>query len=263
MATIAVTATAQPANVPPRVKVDIVDSGAPAITTVNVIRTDAAGNVTPVRTLDGNPLTLTGTTTRTGTVYDYEPWYATSYTYSTVEYPAGVSASTTLTSSSVWLVHPTNPSKSQAIKIGQWGPRTRKVNRGVFYPMGRATAVAVTDGVRQAATFDLTVITQTAADADALEALVADSATLLLNVPQNNNWNRSSEYVSIGDMVETPYTSKLAHLDRAWSLPCTVTDMPAGGSQAQWTWANAIATYPTWNALIAANPTWTQVTFPS
>lgn len=263
MATVAVTATAQPANVPPRVKVDITDSGTPAITSVNVVRKDAAGNASPVRTLDGNPLTLTTSgSTRVGTVYDYEPFYGVPYTYSTVEYPAGASASTTLASPYVRLVHPADPSKSQVITVATWGNRTRKVNRGVFYPMGRSTPVVVTDGKRQAAEFELSVITQTAAEADALEDLVADGATLLLNIPADKPWNRSPEYVSIGDMTETPFTRLSAELGRTWTLPCTVTDRPAGGSQAQWTLADVAATFASLNAVQAAYPTLNAVAFP-
>ena len=158
MSTIAVVATVEASNVPPRVRLNVTDTGTPALASTTITRLNPDGTTTPVRTLDGNPLTLT---TGTGLLYDYEMPYGAAVSYSSLETPAASSAQVTVNVSSVWLVHPGVPSLSRPITVSKFGDRTSKVQRGVFHPMGRATPVVVTDGVRGSAEYELTVVTFT------------------------------------------------------------------------------------------------------
>jgi hypothetical protein len=258
-----VVATAQPANVPPRVKVDITDTGTPAVTSVTVTRTDSYGNVSTVRTSDGNPLTLvTSGSNRVGTVYDYEMPLGAAVTYSTVQNPAST-ASAQVDSSVSWLVHVGVPALSITIRIKELSTRTRKVSRGVFQPIGRRNAVVVTDGARKGNEGTLSLLTLTMPERLDLDEILNDSSVLLLNVPQSNGWGVDSQYISIGDVDEVRVTPFLGEAARVWTLPFIQVDSPIGGSQAQFTWTDVIAKYSTWTALIAANPTWADVLDPT
>jgi hypothetical protein len=266
VATISVVATAQPSNVPPRVKVDITDSGTPAITSVTVIRTDASGNVTPVRTLDGNPLTLTTSgSNRVGTLYDYEMPLGQAVTYSTNEYPAGVSSAVTVNSTSVWLVHPGNPAKSVTLdlRINSFDTQERTATVGVFYPMGRANPVVITDGRRHGRTSTIIAGTDTFAQLTALHSLIDDAGVLFLNPPPALALGVDPSYIAVLDVQEKRRTDIGSDPYRDLTMPYVVVDRPAGGSQALWTWANVMATYSSWTAVMAANVSWTALQFPS
>jgi hypothetical protein len=259
-----VVATTDTASTPPRVKVDITDSGTPAITSVTVTRQNAAGAITPVRTSDGGPLQLvTSGSNRVATVYDYEAPYGLPVTYSTLEYPSGVSATVTLAVTVPWLVHIGVPARSQKVTIRELAARTRTVNRGVFEPMGRANPVIVTDGRRKGATSKLQLWTDTDAGRRAMDTLLDDASVLFLNLPASKTWGMDSSYIAVGDFTETRLTRLLAHQDRVWDLPFNVVDRPVGGQQATYVWADVLAKYPTWQALIDANATWAAVQVPS
>lgn len=264
MTTLSLVATAQPANLPPRVKVDVTDTGTPAINSVTVTRTDAAGNTSVVRTPDGGPLQLTTSgSNRVGTVYDYEMPYGVGVTYSTSEQPANVSGSVSVTSASVWLVHPGVPDRSMPILVQSVSATTRGVNRGVFYPMGRANAVVVTDGRRQLVAGSVNLLTQTDEERRALVDLLADAAVLQLNVPASKAFGIDTAYLSVGEVTEARPSRMLQQPDRVWELPFVTVDAPVGGSQAQYTWADVVARYATWQDVINANATWAAVQTPT
>jgi hypothetical protein len=252
MSTVTVVPTVEVNNLPPRVRLDVTDTGSsPAITSTTVMRLDADGNMVPVRTLDGNPLTLTTSgSTRVGLVYDYEMPYGTAVSYSTLESPTVTSAQVTVAEGDVWLVHPGVPSLSQQVLVGEFSERATAVTRGVFYPMGRATAVVVTDGARKAAQYDLTLVTLTDDAREAMAALLSDAGALLLNVPATKGFGVNAEYVAIGDAKESRVSRIASEPARRWSLQCTVIDRPAGGSQSQRTFVDLLD-YPTLAALQA------------
>jgi len=267
MSVLSLVATAQSSNVPPRVKVDVTDTGSsPAITQVTVTRTDAAGNTSVVRTNDGNPLILTTSgSTRVGTVFDYEMAYGVPYTYSTSEQPANKSAATTVVTGTPWLVHPGVPDRSMPIdfRIGSFDDEDFAVNVGVFHPMGRANAVVVTDGRRQSGASSFTVGTETLAELANLRALVADAGVLQLNVPATLGLGIDTAYVFVMGVTVKRRSNIGTAPQRDVVMPYVTVDAPVGGSQAQYTWADVIAKYPTWQALINANPTWAAVQTPT
>jgi hypothetical protein len=262
---ITMVTTPQPSNVPPRVKIDITDTGTPAI---NVRDRDAAGHrrrhVETVRTSDGLALTAGGHHYRTATVYDYEMPLGSSVTYSTVEKPA-VTSTTLIDSSVVWLVHPGVPALSMPVdfRIHSFESEELAVKAGVFYPMGRRNAVSVTDGRRRGATGSFTVGLDTLSDLTSLRALLDDASVLLLNVPASFNLGLDSRYLAIQDVTIKRRSDVGSDPGRDVVMPYVTVDSPVGGSQSQWAWSNVISQYATWTALIAAEPTWTDVFSPT
>lgn len=266
MSTLSAAATAQPSNNPPRVKVDVTDSGTPAITQVQVVRKDASGNTTPVRTPDGGPLQLvTSGSNRVGTVFDYEAPFGQPFTYATVEQPANASSSVTLVGSSVWLVHPGVPARSVAVELRKDSLESeeRTVSAGVFYPLGRTNPVVVTDGRRKGRSSSLTVGTETLAQLASLHALIDDAGVLFLNVPPGFEMGVDSSYIFVRDVQVKRLSDIGSAPQRDVVMPYVVVDRPAGGQQAVYTWGDVIAKYPTWQALMDANATWTAVQSPS
>lgn len=265
MSTLSVAATAQPTNSPPRVKVDVTDTGTPEIFLVTVVRTDTAGRTTVVRTYDGNPLQLvTSGSTRVATIYDTEMPFGQDFTYSTLEQPANKSGVVSVTSTTPWLVHVGIPSRSVPVDLrpDTWQASERSAARGVFRPLGRANAVVSTDGQRKSRAASLTVRTETPAAGTAMELLIDDAGVLLLQVPPSLGYQMPTSYIAVGDVQEKRPSDIGAHTLRDWELPYVTVDRPAGGAQAQWTWADVIATYPTWQALIDAKATWADVLIP-
>lgn len=247
------TATPQPAASPPSVRLDI--TGVPAAT-VTVYRVDALGNRTPVRSAD--PATLTG---GAWVGFDYEAPFG-----ALVSYVADDGAGNLYTAGPVeldvqtpWLIHPGIASLSMSITVAKVGDRTRTVNRGVHQPLGRATPIPITDGVRHAPTFDLTVRTTGVTEEDALLNLLADAETLLLQINYSGVDRVIYDWVSIGDVGDSYLVDWLGSQWDVWTLPCTVTDAPAGELQTQRTWAQLVAEFDTWADVVAAYASWRDV----
>jgi hypothetical protein len=126
MSTVTVAPTVELSNVPPRVRLDVTDSGTPNLFATTVMRLDPDGALRPVRTQDGAPLTLgTSGSNRVGLVYDYEAPYGAPVSYSTLESPSTVSNPVTVDESRVWLVHPGVPALSLPITVAEIGERKR------------------------------------------------------------------------------------------------------------------------------------------
>lgn len=252
MSTVTVTATVELSNTPPRVKLDVTDIGTPNLFAVTVTRLDPDGRVVPVRTADGNPLTLTTSgANRVGLLYDYEMPYGSVVTYSTEESPSTTSAEVTVAETRTWLIHPGVPAISVPVTISSLSARARRVQRGVLYPLGRSTPVVQTGGVRQSAEYDLQLFTSTDDERAGINTLIADAGTLLLNVPSTNRWGVSAEYVSVGDIAENRVARFVGNPFRTWDLPCTVVDRPSGGTQAQRVYSDLLV-YATYADLKAA-----------
>jgi len=251
VSSVTVTATPEPGNVPPRVRLNITDTGTPAVTAVTPTRLNPDGSTVPVRTYDGNPLTLTS---GTGLLYDYEMPYGAPVSYSTIESPTLSSAQVAVGVADVWLVHPGVPALSQPIRVIAINERVRKAQRGVHFPMGRRGPVVQTDGQRKSAAYTLTIRTNTDSARAAIDNLLDDASVLLLNVPATKGWGVTAEYVSVGDSTEARFAPYGSEQRRTWDLPVLVVDRPVGGSQAQRTLLDLLD-YPTLNSLAAAYST--------
>jgi len=252
----AVTATAEPANPVPRVRVDVVDSG--GATAVTVTRLHPDGRTFPVRTADGGPLPLTASgSDQVGTLYDYEAPFGVPVIYSTTETVTGTSPAT-LTVGDVWLIHPGVPELSQPVdfyadsfKEEAWG-----VDQGVFWPMGRDTPVVQTAGMRRAASSSLTVAVEAAGELAALRALVRDAGTLYLNVPPGLIDGVEPCYIAVGNISVRRLSSIGSDVLRAVDMPYQVVDRPVGGTTAERNWSDVIADNATWADVIARYDTW-------
>lgn len=258
MTTVSVVATVEASTTPPRVKLDVTDTGSPNLFAATVTRLNPDGSTSTVRTPDGGPLTLvTSGANRVGTVYDYEAPYGAAVTYSTVETPANVSGSVIVPADSVWLIHPSVPDISMPVELRagslmqeEWG-----VEQGVFWPMGRRTPIVQTDGIRKAASSSVTVAIDTLLDLQRLRALTQDAAILLLNIPDTLNYGFDTCYIAVGTIRNARTSDIGSDPYRAVEMPFQVVDRPAGGTQADRTYVDLLS-YPTYSALQAAYPTY-------
>lgn len=244
MSTVTVTATPEPNNVPPRIRLNISSADASSTT---LTRLNPDGRTVNVRTQDGGPLPITS---GTALIYDYEAPFGQAVQYSSVESPGTTSANVTLDVSSIWLVHCGVPDLSMPIELrsGSLQDESYTVQRGVFRPMGRDTPVIVTDGYRKSMESSLIVATDTGSEAAALQAILADTTVLFLNIPPSFGYMVDSMYISVAD-ARFSRTSQIGSDPwRDVELPFSEVARPAGGTQAQRTYADVLvdnATYAT------------------
>lgn len=256
MSTVTIAATVETDNRPPRVRLNVTDIGTPNLFSVTITRLNPDGRVVPVRTYDGNPLTLTTSgANRVGLIYDYEMPYGAAVSYSAVENPSASSGEVTVNESRVWLIHPGVPTLSMPITVASIGATTKRVNRGVFSVMGRESPVVVTDGARRLPAGALQLRTDTLDELAKVKALTSDAATLLLNVPPSLGWGLPTSYISVDDISEDRLVEFAGEPKRYLTLPYQEVDRPAGGSQAERTYVDLLD-YPTYNDLRSAYPTY-------
>lgn len=258
MSTVSVVPTVEPGNVPPRIRLDVTDTGSPNLFATTVTRLDPDGALRVVRTTDGNPLTLTTSgSNRVGFVYDYEAPFGSAVSYSTGESPATVSTEVTLDQDAPWLIHVGVPSLSKPVefRVGTVAEETLSVRRGVHWPMGSRFPVVQTDGVRKAPESTLIVSTDSPQDTAAIRALIADASVLLLNVPTTLGLEIATCYISIGDVRIARPSDIGTDPYRDIVMPYLVVDQPVGGSQSGRTYVDLL-TFSTYADLNAAYPTY-------
>lgn len=267
MTTISLALTVELDNVPPRVRIDVTDTGTPAFDSVWVTRTDSAGNTARVRTDTGEALQLFDDgTQRTGTVYDYEAPFGVPITYATEQRPtSSVTEPIMVDEPRIWLIHPGSPSKSRPIELmrGSLDSMKRGVEAGVFYPLGRRNAVIVSDGRRKGPQSELIVGTETPSELADLYMLLDDAFPLLLNVPPNTGLGVETAYIFINDVDEQRRTDIGGDPARNVSLPFQVVDMPIGGSQSQRTWQDVLDENATWQDVLNNYATWGDLLAPT
>ncbi|MBP9918715.1 MAG: hypothetical protein KBF43_09030 [Dermatophilaceae bacterium] len=196
--------------------------------------------------------------------YDYEAPFGQSVTYYAMDGATRViSAPVSIASSKAMLRAPGLPSLDCTILLAKLAPQVFPDPQAVLRPLGRQTAVVLSGG---RAAGDLTVVVETHsfAEGSALETILMQKATVLLVRPGTRKpWL----YVKVGDATETPFTDWMLSGDGAagewalWSLPCTVTDSPAGGifGDPTATYQKILDTYPTYQALLSAKATYLDV----
>lgn len=241
-------ATPEPNSVPPRIRLDVTTSAS----WVTIYRVSADGTKSVVRTYDGGPLPVPGASTF---IYDPEPPYQEPITYIT---DTGLSSGAVILDvPNVWLVHPAVPARSVQLDLVSVSDRTSVANLSVRYPLGRSFPIVAGDGVRKAPSYTLVLRTSGAAAAAALDAILADLSPLLLNVPASSGWiDPARNYIAAGDLTRSNPGVKGYVTDRYWSLPCSVVDRPAGGTQAFNTYGYSKSLYPTYAARKAAAATY-------
>lgn len=255
-ATFTLTATAQPTNDPPRVQLDVTETGTPVISAVTINRTDVDGRVRPVRTTDGGPLPVSGGVAQ---IFDYEIPYGTTATYQVVENNAPT-AGATLDVDVPWLIHLGVPSRSLTIDLrkGSHDQEEWDIDQAVFPILGRSEPIVITGTTRTAPASSLIAGTDTLGDRQAMKDLLADGSVLLLNVSPDLGLGLDTAYIAVGK-VSSKRRSDVG-TDPYWDLqmPYQVVSRPAGGTRAAVTWADVAAKYATWSA-IPAGTTWAQL----
>ena len=258
MSTVTVTPTVEPStgpSDPPRVRLDVTDTGTPAVTSTTVVRLGPDGRTVPVRTDDGGPLALSGAA---GLLYDYEAPFGVAVTYSTQESPTVVSAAVTVNEPDVWLIHPGVPEISTPIelRIGSLDEEEWAAPQAVHWPIGRERPIVHTDGARKAPSSSLTVAVESADDLARLRNVLFDSSTLLLNIPAGLGLGVDTDYIAVGSVTNARPSSIGSDPLRAVRLPFQVVDRPVGGSQAERTWADVVVDNATWADVTARYSTW-------
>jgi hypothetical protein len=246
--------TAEPNNSPPRVLIELEYTGGAEAT---IVRTDPDGTQTPVRLAEPAELDGSGS----AVLYDYESWFggATTYTATTTT-GAVTSTSVTLDVEDAWLRHPGVPSLSQTVDFQGEGKPVRPVTQAVLEPLGRSTPVVVSDGQRKSKRGDLTLRTKNDAEHIALLALLDDVTPLLLDIPASYSYGTDlrHQYLAIGDLTQNRLMEDYyPHPWRIWTAPYIAVGRPAGGIQAQRTYATVLAAGATYQGTLTRHATYT------
>jgi hypothetical protein len=219
--TVTITAAAQPGTTPPSVALTITSTSSAQVTVQRQLPDGTAENV---RTANGAPLTVSGTTK----LVDAGAPYGQQLVY--VANGATVSNSVVLVVNQPWLVHLAYPDRSVPIDIGTIEPLDRDIAQGTQWPMGGKYPIVVTDGTRHAPSGTITVLTEGLPDLAAIEQLLDDGSTLLLNIPSTLGWGIDWEYVAVGKLSEARIVQYGPESGRAWTLPYQVVQAPVGGT---------------------------------
>lgn len=245
-----ITATADPTNLPPRVALSFdFSSLTPDPTTATLLRNDPDGQQRAVRLTE--PASLVA---GVWSGYDYESPFglAVTYTATSTSPPDTVtSTAVTLTVADPWIRHPGVPSLSVKIPATRFrkdslATRARTTSRATFMPIGRSMPVVITSGARSSPVTEMTIRTDTDPELSAVWDLIEDESILLLDIPPAMAWGVTHEYISIGDVTEARVGDWGANPRRWFSLPYVVVDRPAGGLQAQFTYADVLAAHSTY-----------------
>jgi hypothetical protein len=131
---------------------------------------------------------------------------------------------------------------------------SRGSRANVFEIVGRSLPVAVSD-VRQSRAFTIVARTDTAADADALDLLLASGDVLYLHAPEGCVVPSGGLFVVPGDTDMTWPTPPVEW--RLTTIPLReVADPGPDVAGALGTWQTAINTYASWSDLILAQASW-------
>lgn len=249
-------ATPEPGNDPPRILLELEYTGQ---TEATIVRTDPDGTQTPVRLAE--PAALDGSGAWVG--YDYESWFEGDTSYTATTAGGSVSSGTvSLDVSDVWLRHPGIPSLSLQVDFQGDGAPVRPVVQAVLEPLGRMYPVVVSDGRRKAKRDSLTLRTKSDAEHTALVALLDDAAPLLLDVPPSKGYgvDLTHQYLTIGDLTQSRLRPDYyPHPWRIWTAPYIVVGRPAGGIQAERTYADVLAGHATYQDLLTTYATYTEL----
>lgn len=250
-----VTAAAQPNNVPPRVQLSV-STNTSGKTSSSLLRVAADGSTERVRTTDGLAVPLSG---GSGTAFDYDAPFGLPVSYRDAD-EGSASAPVTLAVAVPWLLHPGKPQLSMPVSVAEFGDRTYEATRTLLQPLGRSTAIPITDGARKAPSGTIQFRTRTLAELTAFTALLADQSALLFNVPPALGWGVATGWVSIGQVTEerivTPFAGRP---DRYLNLPADAVSLPTGGVVAQRSFADVLAQFADFDSLTNGYASFDQV----
>lgn len=236
-----------------RVRIDIYW---PDVRIATLTRLDADGTSSPVRNCE--PLLLN----TSAVVFDHEAPLDRACSYRISPYgDASVywdSDPVTLTVSGPWLKHCFKPALNRPVHVHRIGPRSLPARRGVARPIDRPDPI-VTYQTRATDQGALTLQTDgTWAENDAIRALLADGAPLLLQQPAS--LGEAQLYISV-DTVGLELLDDGMAVAPFWrniTIPFDVTTRPPGTAAGPYgvTYADAAAHYLTYEHLAAGEPTY-------
>ena len=145
-----------------------------------------------------------------------------SYQYQTIS-----SNTVTLASSGTsWLTHPNRADLSTQIWVEFNPDKDRDIAQGVFPVLGRPKPIVRTDGVRKSPVYTLVCVTETQSAWANMLQLLNDGSPLLLRTPSGYPFDALT-WMSIGNVTETPVSTKVSEFTRRWPLPVIEVDAPS------------------------------------
>jgi hypothetical protein len=254
--TVVITATQEPDNVPPRVRLNVSTSGT-ATALFTVVRTDPDGRDRRVILSASQRFTSSA-----AVVYDYHAPFNQPVAYTaTSEAVSGTSTSVTLAVAVPWLIHRTNSTLSvQLDAIASIGDQAVASTAATHFAYGAKYPVTRNEAVRRALSGSLDVRCDTKANRDAVEALLSDSGVILCNFPEaDGQWmDVTWAWIQPGDYTRSNKADWSYHQYRHVTFPFQVTDTPAGNLSPEWTWADVTA-LGTWTDIQALYDNWGDV----
>ncbi len=228
------------------------------VVAASVVRVHADGTTWPIRWASPAPITATAGVGWVG--YDHEAPLDQAVTYratSTTDATLVTSNAVTIASptanlaSTVWFTHPLKPALSLLLLVEDVAAHGRESRSSTLRIEGRADPVALTS-TRLSPTGEITAVTTTLAETDALVDLLADGAVLLARCPAT--WGNMWFYMVIGPTSDVGMGHATEQW-REWKLPYTVVARSAGdGTGAVGvTYADVPVAYATYTALLAAS----------
>lgn len=190
-----------------RIEIDLTDNAGDATTDYFEVQnsTDGGTTWTTIRGLRTDDL-IAPDGSGDAITYDYEAPEGTTISYraraahdysGVLAYSAWSSTATeTWSSARTWLKHLLDPSLNLSLHVRAFAETQRPARQGVFQPLGATLAIVISD-TRTSATGTITFRTDTAAERDDLDTLVAANTVILLQLPAS--FDEPDRYVILGD----------------------------------------------------------------
>lgn len=235
-------------------------------TTLDLRRVDPDGQLSPVRGFVSDVVAY-DVTGPTMVFEDYEAPLGVTLRYEYTKHPAELTTRTYAVTLAppddpgyVWFTDPGQPAKNILLMVAKAPDWKRSIERGIQRAVGAKRPQVVSD-VRADGEGDMTAVTWTADEADALNYLLDDGGALLIRA--RPGWGMDKLYVSVGDMGEDRVNRYGPQQARRWPLPLLIVDRPGGGmaGSADRTWQDVLddPETPTWGDLPTKYPTWLHV----
>jgi hypothetical protein len=195
------TITLVPESSEGRIRIDLDDPGGGAVSTDFFVVETSPDNATWTA-LPTNTAGLIVPVSGAASVYDYDApngsavyyrahavhWFTGTGGVVTSSASAWAKDSDLWSSGEWWLKHPTRPSLNLNPVLKSQPSIASSIGQGVFSPLGRRTAVVVSD-VRRSWTGEVVLRCDSDAEREALDAILADGQPLLLQGPADAYWD--------------------------------------------------------------------------
>ncbi|WP_434315833.1 hypothetical protein [Leifsonia sp. P73] len=174
----------------------------------------------------------------------------------------------TISPTQPWLIHPANPGLSMpmssrdrsTVSIRNLGDITNDSITTEHQILGAEFPITTTSGPRLGNKLQMVVGVRTAAQEQALRALLKDGTPLLFRAPASYPIGLDEGFYSVGQLTRGRLSQRLGDPMRNFTLPLTQVQSPAVGvANTGWSWAALAAQFPTWQAVAAAFNTWADV----